>query len=150
MNKYIVIGIALLVVSACALFSFFRATAIPVISSDYKLSIIKAKSTAINIYVVREGDTLPNIAALFGVPKSTILWANHLSTNSTLQVGQVLYIPPMIGVKYTVKSGDTLESIAQDFNSSAADIETFNSIGSTSLTAGFEIIIPDPLPSSHR
>jgi nucleoid-associated protein YgaU len=66
-------------------------------------------------YVVREGDTLASIATAFGVSPNAMLWDNHLSKNSTLQVGQTLSILPVTGVQYTVKRGDTPESIARHF-----------------------------------
>ena len=45
-------------------------------------------------YVVREGDTLSEIAARFGVSEQAILEANPLSDPNRLLVGQELIIPP--------------------------------------------------------
>ncbi len=63
-------------------------------------------------YTVKSGDTLSSIADEFGISQDTIRWANGIpSGRDTLTVGQVLDIPPMNGVLYTVKKGDTLDSI---------------------------------------
>jgi LysM repeat protein len=44
-------------------------------------------------YVVRQGDTLNEIAALFRTTAAAIAAANGISVNATLNVGQVLIIP---------------------------------------------------------
>ena len=104
--------------------------------------IERAKNATISIYVVRQGDTLSEIAELFGVSVNTIVWANNISRASTLKVGQILTILPITGIKYTVKKGDTLASIAKKFDSDAVEISNFNGLGET-LSAGLEIIIPN-------
>jgi murein DD-endopeptidase MepM/ murein hydrolase activator NlpD len=105
--------------------------------------IEKPKVATISVYVVRSGDTLSGIAALFGVSPNTILWANDLSSASQLRVGQQLVILPVTGIKYTVKKGDTLSSIAKATGSDAAEIGSFNGIDDTTLAVGAQIIIPD-------
>ena len=74
--------------------------------------IVKPKNSTVSTYVVREGDTLSAIAKMFDVTPDTIRWANDMSKSSTLKVGQTLTILPVTGVKYTVKKGDTLATIA--------------------------------------
>jgi len=105
--------------------------------------IEKPKSPAISIYVVREGDTLSEIAEMFDVSPSTILWANDISRASSLKVGQVLTILPITGVKYTVKKGDTVASIAKRYGADATDIIEFNGLEEGELASGVQIIIPD-------
>jgi len=105
--------------------------------------IEKSKNATISVYVVREGDTLTGIAKLFRVSPSTILWANDLSRNSVLKVGQTLVILPVTGVRYTVESGDTLVSIAKKFGADAADIANFNGIDDGMIVVGMKLIIPD-------
>jgi murein DD-endopeptidase MepM/ murein hydrolase activator NlpD len=97
----------------------------------------------ISTYVVKEGDTIGEIAQKFGVSTNTIRWANNLS-GSTLKVGQELAILPITGVKHTVKSGDTLVSIAKKYGASQDDIISYNGLSSDAkLAVGQEIIIPD-------
>ncbi|OGG52949.1 hypothetical protein A2764_03985 [Candidatus Kaiserbacteria bacterium RIFCSPHIGHO2_01_FULL_55_79] len=105
--------------------------------------IVKPKNGTISTYVVQQGDTLSGIAKLFDVTPNTILWANSLSSGSKLRVGQQLTILPVTGVRYTVKSGDTVASIAKKFNGDEAEIRAFSGLEGSKLAAGTEIIIPD-------
>jgi len=103
--------------------------------------IDKPKSSTISRYVVREGDTLSGIANMFDVSINTIIWANELPRSGTIRPGQVLVILPITGVKYTVKSGDSLQSLAKQFHADAEEIKQYNRIDS--LVVGAEILIPD-------
>ncbi len=105
--------------------------------------IEKPKNSMISVYVVREGDTLSGIAKLYNVSPNTILWANDLPRGSDLQIGQVLTILPVTGLKYTIKKGDTIAAIAKRFGADAVEIATFNDIGDDSLVVGKQILIPD-------
>ncbi|MEN9413512.1 MAG: hypothetical protein RLZZ342_599 [Candidatus Parcubacteria bacterium] len=105
-------------------------------------NIVKPKNSTISVYVVRSGDTLSEIGEMFGVSPNTIRWANDLSPSSKLKVGQTLTILPVTGVKYKVKSGDTIASLAKKFDANADDILNFNGIDGD-LAIGTEIIIPD-------
>jgi murein DD-endopeptidase MepM/ murein hydrolase activator NlpD len=105
--------------------------------------IEKPKNATISRYVVREGDTLSGIAQMFEVTTNTIRWANDISANGTLKVGQVLTILPIPGVKYTVKKGDTLASLAKQFKADPDEIANYNEIANGTLAVGTEIIIPD-------
>ncbi|MBI4094028.1 M23 family metallopeptidase [Candidatus Kaiserbacteria bacterium] len=112
--------------------------------------IEKPKNSTISIYIVRPGDTLSGIAEMFDVSVNTILWANDLPRASRIQVGQALTILPVTGIKYTVKKGDTLASIAKRYGGDADEIASYNGVEGA-LTAGTEIIIPDgevPAPVS--
>lgn len=113
----------------------------------------KPKSSTINTYIVREGDTLNGIAKMFKVTPNTILWANDISKASSLRVGQKLIILPIDGLKYTVKKGDTLASIAKRTGGDATEISNFNGVDDESLIVGTEILIPNgelstPAPST--
>jgi len=110
--------------------------------------IVKPKNGTISTYIIRDGDTLSSIAKLFGIPQSTILWANDLTNKSIIKPGDKLIILPIPGMKYTVKTGDTLDSIAQRFGADTGDIASFNNVDDSSLTAGLEIIIPNGEPTT--
>jgi murein DD-endopeptidase MepM/ murein hydrolase activator NlpD len=100
------------------------------------------KHGEISSYVVRSGDTLSGIAAMFDVSVNTILWANNLSSR-TIRPGQELVILPVSGVRYSVKKGDTLSSIAKSYKGDAEEIALFNDLHvGDALTAGTTIIIP--------
>jgi LysM repeat protein len=70
---------------------------------------------AIEIYVVKPGDTLSGIAGRFGVTLGALEAANPQITNPDLIFpGQVIRIPTK-AVIYTVQPGDTLSGIAGQF-----------------------------------
>ncbi len=104
--------------------------------------IEKPKNSTISTYMVREGDTLLGIALMFDVSPSTILWANDMSKGSALRVGQQLTILPVTGVRYTVKKGDTLATIAKKHSGDATEIANYNGIDG-SLAVGSVVIIPN-------
>lgn len=105
--------------------------------------ISKPKNATISTYIVQPGDTLSSIAALFSVTSNTILWANNLAKGAALHVGDKLVILPVTGINYTVKKGDTLESIAKAYGGDAGDIASYNGLDNASLAVGAQIIIPD-------
>jgi LysM repeat protein len=103
-----------------------------------------APSDRISLYTVRDGDTLSQIASMYGVSPNTILWANDLKKGTAFKTGQVLVILPISGIKYTIKKGDTVALIAKKYKTDAGEIANFNNIDDgDSLTVGDEIIIPD-------
>ena len=105
--------------------------------------VIIPTNDQISVYVVREGDSLSQIAEMFNVSANTIRWANDISAGGTIREGQVLVILPISGVKYTVKKGDTLASIAKDFKGDLTEISQFNGLSTgADLVVGIEIIIP--------
>lgn len=105
--------------------------------------IVKPKNSTISTYVVREGDTISGIAQMFDVTPDTIRWANDMSRSSVIRVGQKLTILPVTGVKYTVKKGDTLASVARTYGGDATEIANFNGIEDGTLAIGAQIIIPN-------
>ena len=98
----------------------------------------------VSLYVVRSGDTIAQVAKMFGVTVNTILWANDLARGSTLREGQHLIILPIDGVQHTVKKGDTLQSIAKKYKGDIDDILEFNDMtAGQKLSVGDIVIIPD-------
>ncbi len=95
----------------------------------------------VSIYIVREGDTLSEIAELFNVSINTIKWENNLG--KTLRAGQELRILPLTGVSHTVKKGDTFSKIASKYSVEIEDITIFNDIDAKSLKVGQKIIVPN-------
>lgn len=64
---------------------------------------------------IHEGDTLATMANYYDVSVEAIAFANGLTDAHSLQLGQKLVIPPAEGALYTVKDGDTVETIASHF-----------------------------------
>ncbi len=103
----------------------------------------RPSSDRISVYVVKEGDTLSQIAEMFDVTVNTIRWANDIS-GSTVRPGQILTILPVSGIRHTVKSGDTPASIAKLYKADIEEILSYNAIGeSTRLSVGDVVIVPD-------
>jgi murein DD-endopeptidase MepM/ murein hydrolase activator NlpD len=119
--------------------------------------IEKPQNSTITTYIVKPGDTLSSIAAMFHVTTGTILSANDLPKGSTLQIGQDLVILPVTGIRYTVKKGDTIESIAAKNGGDVSEIEAMNNVDNSTLAVGSQIIIPNgeaqvsvPAGTTHR
>lgn len=97
----------------------------------------------ISLYVVRDGDTLPAIAKMFGVSVNTIRWGNNLKGN-TINVGQTLVILPISGIQHIVKLGDTILSIAKMYKGDVDEILQYNDLSKdVKLSVGDTVIVPD-------
>ncbi|MFT6465680.1 LysM peptidoglycan-binding domain-containing protein [Halopseudomonas sp.] len=101
-------------------------------------------ATSQSVYRVKAGDSLWNISRAHGVSISALREHNNIDANHSLSVGQSLRIPgnrstaiantagsanPRSMV-YTVKAGDSLYSIARQFNISIDRIRKENPLGS--------------------
>jgi len=93
-------------------------------------------------YVVGDGDTLDSVAQKFGISSNSIKWSNGL-TSLNLQVGSKIVIPPVNGIVYTIKGGDTANSLASRYRSSEARIIAFNDAEIGGFVEGERIVIPD-------
>lgn len=83
------------------------------------------------IYVVKQNDTLESIANSYNVPASEIIKANNLPFPYTIIVGQTLNIPinmTNIFDYYVVKKNDTLYKIAKDNNIDVSLLASINGI----------------------
>lgn len=109
----------------------------------------KPKQDQISVYVVREGDSLSQIAQMFGVTINTILWANDIGSKGIIHEGQTLVILPVSGIQHKVSSGDTIAKIAKKYDADAEEIKKFNDIGDGyTLRVGEEIVVPNGTKSS--
>ena len=100
-------------------------------------------SGEISEYVVREADSLSQIADMFGVSVNTILWANEIKDSNTIQPGDTLIILPVSGVRHVVKAGDTLKAIAAKYQGDIDDIVAYNLLtDTTNLVPGTTIVVP--------
>jgi len=76
-------------------------------------------------HTVESGDSVFSIAKDFNIKPETVLWANYDTLNDSpdsLRIGQVLNIPPVDGVYYLWKEGDTFDSVAAAFSAKVDDI----------------------------
>ncbi|MFZ2484617.1 MAG: M23 family metallopeptidase, partial [Minisyncoccia bacterium] len=108
----------------------------------------KSGAGQISVYIVRKGDTLSEIAEMFGVSPNTILWANNIS-GGKIKEGQELVILPISGVRHVVKSGDTLKSLATKYKADLDDVLSYNGLSTgAKIKAGDIVIIPDGVIST--
>jgi LysM repeat protein len=94
------------------------------------------------VYVVKEGDTVEEIAELFDVSEETIIWANDLETDA-IAAGDTLTILPVSGVRHEVEKGDTLTDLAEKYNAKTSAIRAYNELsGDEELAVGAILDIP--------
>jgi LysM repeat protein len=99
-------------------------------------------------YIVKAGDTLYGISNQFGVSVTELAELNGIK-GSNLAIGTILKIPTKSGSNpnnmfmYTVKSGDSLYSIAKKYNTTVNKIMELNYLKSTALKVGTVLRIPE-------
>ena len=108
------------------------------------------------IYTVVQGDTLYSLAKKYGVSIHQLQTANGL-TSENIKINQILQIPLVAEVKqaqvqenpiekitsatYTVSPGETLQSIARQFNISIAKIKADNNMSNNAILIGQKLMI---------
>lgn len=114
-------------------------------------------------YTVKKGDNLWTIAKRSNVSLNELYAANGLDTTSILSIGQQLQIPvegstatvtaPSADIyqptsfnqgstEYTVKRGDSLSKIANQFDTSVRAIKAANGLSSDLIRVGDELVVP--------
>lgn len=96
----------------------------------------------ITSYVVLAGDSVQSIADKHGVSADSVRWSNNL-TGSIVSAGTKLVIPPVNGIVYTVKAGDTPANLASRYRADESQIVTYNDAELSGLKPGEQIIIPN-------
>ena len=104
------------------------------IPDDEKFAVQKVE------HRVQKGENLISIASKYRVLVADLQTINNISNINKLSVGQRLKIPVKGGLYsnypekkiYTVKKGDTLGHIAEDYNTRASEIRKWNNMGSSS------------------
>jgi LysM repeat protein len=110
-------------------------------------------SLRVKTHTVGKGDSIFELASRFNLEPETILWANYDQLNDNpdlISLGMQLWIPPVDGVLHRWQPGDTLESIAAQYEARLDDILSFS---------GNQIDLVDPqiapeslvmVPGGHR
>jgi surface antigen len=93
-------------------------------------------------YKTVKGDTIPKLSDKFHVSTNSIRWSNDI-TGDALAKGVKLVIPPVNGIVYRVKSGDTPASLATKYSSDERQIIVYNDAEVKGLRAGELIVIPN-------
>ena len=121
---------------------------------DYADAVVRGVSEYIGItydeevegvYIVKKGDSLYSIANKYGITVNDLKDINNLTSN-TLQIGQKLIIPVQNEQEeariYTVKSGDTLYSIAKEYNTTISELMNLNNLKTATLSIGQQLKLP--------
>ena len=95
------------------------------------------------IYTVKRGDSLYSIAKVYGTDVNSLIKLNELKSN-VLSIGQKLIIPESdftvtekpSYITYIVKRGDSLYSIAKQYNTTVSELMKDNGLKSTTLSIG--------------
>jgi len=118
--------------------------------SEVFVDLGKSGTGQISVYVVRKGDTLGEIAEMFGVSTNTIVWANNIKASS-IKEGQELVILPISGVRHVVKSGDTVKSLATKYKADFDEILSYNGLAADAkIKPGDIVVIPDGVISATQ
>ncbi|MFP3897284.1 MAG: peptidoglycan DD-metalloendopeptidase family protein [Anaerolineales bacterium] len=131
---------------------YLRARAVPFTSDVMRESLPMGEPeqkvrTSVFTYTVQEGDSVLSIAQEFNLEGDSILWANEELANNPdfLRLGQELNILPIDGAYHTVASGETVESIAKEYEVEPSAITGYagNALEpSYELKQGDKLIIP--------
>lgn len=118
--------------------------------TDLRTLIPDRPNEAVRAYTVEKGDSVFEIAARFKIKPESVLWANYAQLNDNpdlISLGMVLEIPPVDGVLYAWKEGDSFESVAAQFEARPEDILNWpgNNIDLTSRTIepGSIVMVPN-------
>jgi membrane-bound lytic murein transglycosylase D len=137
-----------------------------------KLDLTDQPLVSWQTYHVRPGETLPQVAAKFGMPVEALRAVNGIGAKARVPVGHTLLVPSQRPTPeseasltsavfttvpqgrtfyYKVNRGDTLEGIAARFAVTAADLRRWNDLGHRSLVAGQQLrITSDLAPNAAR
>jgi membrane-bound lytic murein transglycosylase D len=98
---------------------------------------------------VEEGETMSSIARRYRISVATLAEVNGLDAQARPEVNAKLIIPatvqppPTLGalVRYRARRGDTVESVADQFNVTVAELKKWNGMRSNRLVAGMRLKI---------
>ena len=115
-----------------------------------KIPVVEEEETKENVYVVKSGDSLYKIAQNYDTTVSELMQLNNL-TSTSLSIGQILEIPSTTTSTntYTVKSGDSLYKIAQNYNTTVNELISLNNLSNTTLSIGQVLKVPNTTTSTN-
>ena len=102
-----------------------------------------SKKPKLVYHVVKGGENLNLIAQKYNVSTSNIKRWNKIKNANKIYPGQKLkiYTTKTTWISYTVKSGDSLSQIADKYNCSISDIQSWNNVKGSKIYAGQKLRI---------
>lgn len=114
----------------------------PILAKPQIVATAQKSKQDIVHYVTQKGDSIISLAKKFHVSADSIRWSNNISGNNVAS-GIKLIIPPVNGIVYTVKKGDTPAGLAARYSADEGLIISLNDAEINGLHTGEQIIIPN-------
>jgi len=105
-------------------------------------SFSKSSVVIYDSHVVASGENISELAINFGLNQDTIISLNNVTNSRLLQIGKVLKVPNQDGILHTVRSDETLSSIAEKYSADVEAIKIANELFSDKVTAGKDVFVP--------
>jgi membrane-bound lytic murein transglycosylase D len=102
-------------------------------------------------HVVKPGETMESIATALHAKVADIAQTNGITAQDPMSVGDELVVPVQSvagGVnpqRYTVRTGDTLVTVADRFNISIEELRQWNSLSASSIRPGRVLYVAEPV-----
>ena len=102
-------------------------------------------------HIVKPGETLEGIASALHAHSVEIAETNGITAQDPMGVGDELVVPVQSvasasnPVRYTMRRGDTLVTVADRFNVSINDLRRWNSLSASSLRPGRSLYVAEPV-----
>ncbi len=120
-----------------------------------QVASVPEPAPAEGVYRVKRGDTLASIARKFGVSARDLATVNRIQNANQIHPGQVIELPggsrtAKVGDRshagtYSVRRGDTLDSIARKFDVAVSELTALNGIRNKNrIKIGQSLYIPGP------
>jgi len=104
--------------------------------------LFRPQMLAFSSYTFERGDMIGPVALRAGLNEDTLISVNNITNTRLMQIGQVIRIPNQDGIYYTVRTGDTLESIAERHGTTVYHIKMVNEIFSDTVAYNTRLFIP--------
>ena len=114
----------------------------PTLEENNTIPVVTAPAESSTVaYTVKSGDTLSAIAKEYGTTVNEIASLNNISNPDLIYVGQYLLIPTTSNANvsisttytYTVKNGDTLSGIANEFGTTYQKLAEINGLSNPNI-----------------
>ena len=90
----------------------------------------------IDLYIVKAGDTLYNIAKKYQILWQDLMKINNMD-NTSISIGKQLIVPGNANsIQYPVEKGDTLDSIARKFGITTNELKQINNLNCDDIITG--------------